>query len=102
MAAGWGECLNEVPVQIPGPGWGAPPTGQFGPEFVIRYERCGNIYIEMSAAGPLPPLCSCGTFAIGICLECGEPACGFHSRLYDGRRLHDQHVMERKAQRERE
>lgn len=37
-------------------------------------------------------LCSCGTFAIGICTECGQSVCGDHSRVVDSVRLCDRHA----------
>lgn len=81
---------------VPGPGYGAPPTGQFGPQFIQSAVRCGTLYLEMTpAAFPTPPLCDCGTYAIGVCRDCEQPVCGFHSTLYDGVRLHHQHVSER-------
>jgi hypothetical protein len=32
-------------------------------------------------------ICDCGTFAIGMCVQCGRPVCGDHSQLVDGRRI---------------
>ena len=50
------------------------------------YRRpCGLRYQE-GAAG-LGRVCECGTFAIGLCADCGKPVCGDHSVLHGGKRL---------------
>jgi hypothetical protein len=44
------------------------------------------------------PRCDCGTFAIGLCPQCGRAVCGDHSRLVAGARL----CLDCYPQRERE
>ena len=97
IAPGWWQCSSEVISESPGPGRGAPQTGEFGPDALISASRCGNVYAEASAPKELPavPSCSCGTFAIGICVKCGEPVCGICSGVYSGNREHHLHVEER-------
>lgn len=34
-----------------------------------------------------PPICQCGTYAIGVCQECKSPVCGAHSAMVDERRI---------------
>src|SRR4051812_37117620 len=38
-----------------------------------------------------PPVCTCGTFAVGICVDCHKPVCGEHSKMVHGRRLCKEH-----------
>jgi hypothetical protein len=54
---------------------------------VIR-RPCGLRYHEATGGGSTL-LCDWdqGTFAIGLCADCGKPVCGDHSRLYQDRRL---------------
>jgi hypothetical protein len=54
----------------------------------IVQRPCGLRYHE-AAGGLTTLLCASdqGTFAIGVCADCGDPVCGDHSRLYQGRRL---------------
>jgi hypothetical protein len=103
IAPGWWRCRSDVISRIPGPGYGAPPTGQFGPEWIDVAVPCGSTYAEGIGQGPIAPACSCGTFAIGICEECGEPVCGECSGMYGGKRIHDRHALQRvDAQRQQE
>lgn len=32
-------------------------------------------------------VCSCGTFAVGLCRDCGDPVCGDHSLMAGGQRV---------------
>lgn len=41
--------------------------------------------------------CKCGTFAVGVCLECGRSACADHSEVIDGRRLCSLHAPAARA-----
>lgn len=101
IAPGWWRCTSRVTIAAPGPGLGAPPTGQFGPEHLEATAVCGRQYAERTGNEDHGPLCDCGTFAIGICKECGRDVCGECSvRSTDGR-VHRSHVIEReRTQRE--
>lgn len=46
--------------------------------------------------------CRCGTFAIGLCTECGQAVCGDHSSLRNKRRMCDTHVAAFDDERTRE
>jgi hypothetical protein len=97
IAPGWWQCSSEVATQAPGPGRGAPPTGRFGPTEIVSASQCGEVYSEASTLEQPPsvPSCSCGTFAIGVCAQCGEPVCGICSGMYSGKREHRLHAEER-------
>lgn len=43
-----------------------------------------------------PPVCSCGTFAIGICFKCKNAVCRRHSGMRQGARYCSEHLKERK------
>jgi hypothetical protein len=89
IAPGWWRCLSTVTFSGPGPGAGAPPGGRFGPATVSSSSVCGNTYAEAGEGSPMnTATCSCGTFAIGICTECGEPVCGNCSVVSGGKRIH--------------
>ena len=50
--------------------------------------RCGHEYTEVTeGSGAGASRCSCGTFAIGVCVECGDPDCGPHSKMRSDRQL---------------
>ena len=53
-----------------------------------EFGTCGASYQEGAPASGAAT-CACGTFAIGICQECGAPVCGGRScsSMYGGRRL---------------
>jgi hypothetical protein len=38
-------------------------------------------------------MCACGTYSIGRCSECHKDVCGNHSKLFEGRRLCDEHYQ---------
>jgi hypothetical protein len=81
--------MSEVAESVPGAGAGAPPTGQFGPERVWASAICGTTYPEAGdGTQRIGATCACGTFAIGICTECGEPVCGNCSVMAGGKRVH--------------
>ncbi|HWB69896.1 MAG TPA: hypothetical protein VG518_07950 [Solirubrobacterales bacterium] len=42
-------------------------------------------------------ICPCGTYAIGLCAECGQAVCGDHSDMVASKRLCDQHAAVAKA-----
>jgi hypothetical protein len=51
-------------------------------------EPCRHRYHEQQGDGMVDlAVCSCGTFAIGRCLDCDRPVCGDCSSVYGGRRL---------------
>jgi hypothetical protein len=58
------------------------------------YSVCNATYQEGAQSGG--PMCACGTFAIGVCQECGEPRCGSCSVMAEGRRVCVTHVVERR------
>ena len=46
---------------------------------------CGHRY---QAGTPVTTqVCSCGTFALGLCQDCGAPVCGDHSRMVSSHRI---------------
>lgn len=71
------------------------------PQVVER--ACGAQYQEMDAmVSKTPNLCSCGTFAIGVCASCKAYTCGLCSTQLDGRRVCTAHIIEDRAKREQE
>lgn len=69
---------------IPAPG--TPPyLGITVPDSVVRDRACGREYQE--GASTTSTVCQCGTFAVGLCTECGAPACGLHSEMWQDRRV---------------
>jgi len=44
-----------------------------------------------------PQTCSCGTFSIGVCQDCGKLVCRDHSRLEGGQRICDSCIQERRS-----
>lgn len=67
-------------MTAPGPGYGAPPTGQFGPQHMSSKQPCGQRYQEGTSAS-VGPTCvaGCGRFAVGQCTSCWQPVCGLCS-----------------------
>ncbi len=65
----------------------AGPGGQMVPVPQVTSIRCGTRYPEGDATTGGLPLCGCGTFAIGVCSECGVAVCGPHSDMTFGVRL---------------
>lgn len=64
------------------------PDGTVRPLDQTSRRLCGHQYQDFAPSpGTVPPTCSCGTFAIGLCVECNLPVCGLHSSISDGRRL---------------
>jgi len=65
----------------------------------LRFERprpCGRRYhVGPPTSGSPAAVCGCGTFAIGLCGECGAGVCGDHSVLRTGRRVCAYHERER-------
>ena len=91
IGLGYWECTSDVAR----PGESVEPAGYGGqPVVVTRWSSgpCGTRYQEgdgsMVSANP----CSCGTFAIGRCAECGRLVCGDHSVLKGDRRLCEAHA----------
>jgi hypothetical protein len=65
------------------PGSVAAPSGPaILPDMVLT---CGRRYQVGSAEGA--PICSCGTFAVGLCKDCADPVCGDHSLMGGNQRL---------------
>lgn len=80
LAPGFYECQTTVVATSPGPGYGAPPTGQFGPQHITTTHPCGYRYQEGSSSSPgLACVAGCGRFAVGTCTSCGQPVCGLCS-----------------------
>ncbi|MEV0719892.1 hypothetical protein [Asanoa sp. NPDC050611] len=76
LAPGFWECTTY------GPGHGPTATMTGGTAVVSPGRVCGHRYQE--ATGAVPPVsCGCGLFAVGTCLDCGEPKCGAHAILGD-------------------
>src|SRR5262245_12602788 len=100
VAPGYWRCVSQRVDLGPGPNPSGPP--QLGPRVTEYVTICGHQYME----GPVQeaPLCSCGTFSIGICASCGQPVCGDCSEIVDGRRTCRRHGIEarREATRKRE
>lgn len=89
IAPGLWRCTSRriETVLREGPGFGHPNPSRGPP--VIPAQRsvtCGAEYQE-GAPTTAELACGCGTFAIGRCAECGDPVCGTHSAVADGRRL---------------
>jgi hypothetical protein len=47
--------------------------------------HCGTVFKHSEPTGTSS--CSCGTFAIGRCVECERPVCGTHSAMWGGVRF---------------
>jgi hypothetical protein len=94
IAAGYWECKTSVEERrlgvIPDP-MGAP--GATRPVADVVYRPCGVRYHEGS--GVVTATCACGTFGIGVCVECGKVICGDHSRMNGGQRLCIEHCRVR-------
>lgn len=76
IAPGYWECRSQRLVGMQGYGRMQSPI----------FEPCLARYQEADALMPVAK-CSCGTFAIGVCVECDSPVCGDCSAIYKGRRL---------------
>ncbi len=65
------------------------------PTLVPSQRTCGVRYQE-GRGGPAVAICTCGTFAIGRCTECGAPVCGLPdcSRMRAQKRVCTRHVIE--------
>ena len=72
----------------------APPAlGLLPPQPWVEQRVCGHRYQEGGpGVGAILDMCSCGTFAIGRCSECGSSVCGLHSALRADRRLCLEHA----------
>lgn len=92
LAPGLWQCLGQRLVRSAGPG----AYGQPGPPEVSQWVACATQYQEGDAASS-GPLCSCGTFAVGVCQTCGQPVCGYCSSMVSGVRECNAHVAERAA-----
>ena len=98
VAPGYWECRSLVEEHRPG----LVPDGMGGTRPITDVVRrpCGLRYHEAIGGGSTL-LCDWdqGTFAIGLCADCGKPVCGDHSRLYQDRRLciRDVHAREEAA-----
>ena len=80
LAPGFWECESPVQVTVPGPGYGAPPTGQYGPALVTLTQACRYRYQEGRPPGA--PVCaspSCGRFAGGVATVVDAPCAGICS-----------------------
>ncbi|HEX7135987.1 MAG TPA: hypothetical protein VF228_25635 [Iamia sp.] len=100
IAPGYYECTSTVYGTAPGPGYGAPPTGQFGPQLVTTSGVCGHRYQEGTSMSSSPLGCTapgCGYFAVGRCAQCGDPVCGQHLGNHEGTSLCPTHLTEARA-----
>lgn len=97
VAPGYWECRSLVAEHRLGrvPDLGSSMGATMPVDDVIR-RPCGLRYHEATGGEPTL-LCEWdqGTFAIGLCADCGKPVCGDHSRLYQDRRLCLQDVSTR-------
>lgn len=87
ISPGYWECLGtlvyEVPVYDRGPA--AAPT------MIPQGRRCGHRYAD-GIPGTATLTCSCGTFAIGLCTDCGQPVCGDCGDIFNGKRRCGDHL----------
>jgi hypothetical protein len=89
IAPGYWRCTNVLVSRVGGPGLTDPTRG---PMVIEHLEPCATEYHELDANGAAHmaaaslQTCRCGTFAIGLCARCHQPACGDHSRLRAGER----------------
>lgn len=56
------------------------------PSPIVDVAACGTRYQEETTAGESTALCSCGTFAIGICSDCHRLVCGECSGMHVSQR----------------
>ena len=94
IAPGYVECTSIVVDRaFTGP---LPDEGPPGPDYLDTARHCGRRYHVSQPIGAGPVVsCACGTFAIGLCVECGNAVCGDHSVFDQGRRVCAYHVQER-------
>ena len=70
----------------------------FGQQPIYQTRICGNTWQEYSPVlGSAPPVCICGTYAVGTCGDCGKPFCGQHSGLYQGHRYCNTYINAEKS-----
>lgn len=98
IAPGYWSCACIVPYEVmeslPTPGT-PPGLGIHSLQPVLKYRMCGTEYQDGGGAdGRRPDICSCGTFAVGVCVECSTPVCGMHSEMIGGRRLCLKHLRD--------
>lgn len=90
IAPGYWRCTTVRTVTEANPGasgFGAPHHVRASiPPTVERRITCNERYYEGAPASDAA-LCHCRTYAIGFCTECGDPVCGLHSDLWEGRRV---------------
>lgn len=65
------------------------------PAFIEHSRVCGCEY-QVAPEAPAGSMdsCSCGTYAIGRCVRCAKPVCGYHSGLHGDERLCTSHINE--------
>ncbi len=83
LAPGYFHCTSAIDTRLPGPAQ----YGQPGPPVVVNTRICGNTYQEAAPGLNQPAVCGCGTFAIGLCLDCDRPVCGSCSAMVDNSRV---------------
>jgi hypothetical protein len=92
IAPSFFECrtvIHDTDVTL-GPDPAYPPSmGVTAPQFHPVDRVCGTRYHEATDGprGGATPVCACGTFAVGVCAECGAPVCGECSSRRNQRRL---------------
>lgn len=92
IAPGFWECTSPLVSERWVP---AGPGGSMRPERTVR--PCGHRYHEGGGVTGTTT-CACGTFAIGLCAECGSAVCGDHSWMRGDRRLCREHAAAVDAQ----
>jgi hypothetical protein len=98
IAPGYWRCITLVEKEeLAGTAGAADPW--LGPTIIRSMRECGHEYAEIGA-GMHGSVCTCGTFAIGLCKECSRPICGTHSGMWEGVRLCGDHLRERQRGRD--
>ncbi|MGY1813240.1 hypothetical protein [Blastococcus sp. SYSU D00820] len=94
IAPGFWQCTGQVPrtamQMVPDEGGPRGPYGEplaMRPQYSRWSEPCGHRYAEGAPGSPGGARCSCGTYSIGRCADCGQDVCGDDSVRRDGRRI---------------
>src|SRR5689334_18445389 len=91
IAPGFWRCRNDVTTETTT--WVPDHIGGQRPMVELHVQRCDVEYQEATDSSA-SALCSCSTFAVGICARCRVPVCGNHSRLIGTARLCLPHAEE--------
>ena len=79
IAPGYFECTSRI--LVPGP------VATVGGTVIMPVPAAVCGYRYQAGTPGTTPLCSCGTFAIGVCQDCNAPVDGDCSLVMDGQRL---------------